>query len=135
MKDKQGTGPQNEPQVERIRLWEFEQFQRAVELFNRGAYFEAHEQWEEIWSTATAETRVFLQSLIHLAVACHHLQSSNLPGCRGQLTKGLHKLSGFLPEFCQIRTDLLYESAKQLLDSLEKGDAGKKQIKLQITLR
>src|SRR5207302_8977166 len=38
-----------------------EKFQKGVEQFNHGHFFEAHETWEEIWLPAPEPERTFLQ--------------------------------------------------------------------------
>jgi Domain of unknown function (DUF309) len=49
-------------------------FVRGAQLFDGGAFFEAHEAWEERWRSATDETeRRFLQGLIQVAAALHKL--------------------------------------------------------------
>ncbi|HLX60854.1 MAG TPA: DUF309 domain-containing protein [Planctomycetota bacterium] len=42
---------------------------RGIELFNSGAYWEAHEAWEEIWLDADGIQSEFLQGLIQCAAA------------------------------------------------------------------
>ena len=44
---------------------------RGAELFNAGHWWEAHEAWEGVWSTASGEQRAFVQALILLAAALH----------------------------------------------------------------
>jgi predicted metal-dependent hydrolase len=70
-----------------------ETLHRAIRQTQRGEFFDAHETFEILWRSETDRTRRdALQGLIHLAVACHHHQRSNVPGTRLQLRKGLHKL-------------------------------------------
>jgi Domain of unknown function (DUF309) len=48
---------------------------RAARLFDAGAFFEAHEAWEELWRAASEPIeRSFLQGLIQVAAALHKLQ-------------------------------------------------------------
>lgn len=47
---------------------------RGARLFDDGAFFEAHEVWEERWRVERDETkRIFLQGLIQVAAAFHKL--------------------------------------------------------------
>jgi hypothetical protein len=53
---------------------------QALELgtrwFNTGRYWEAHEAWERAWKLlARPEHKQFLQGLIKIAGACHHVLS------------------------------------------------------------
>lgn len=50
-------------------------YRDGVERFNRGAFFEAHEVWEDVWrASASDDARRFLQALIQIAAAYHHIQ-------------------------------------------------------------
>lgn len=49
----------------RAELW------RGAELFNQGAWWEAHEAWEEVWHQAHGQEKQFIQGLILLAAALH----------------------------------------------------------------
>lgn len=44
-------------------------FQRGLELFNAGAYYAAHEPWEDLWLRNRSS---FLQGLIQVTAALHH---------------------------------------------------------------
>ena len=57
---------------------------RGRELFNAGAYFEAHEAWEDPWRDATPGSleRVALQGSIQLAAALLKLEQGNEAGAR-----------------------------------------------------
>src|SRR5258708_25360694 len=63
--------------------------QRGIHLFNSRRFFECHEVWEEVWTPERGPRRLFLQSLIHFAVALHHTQRGNPVGASRQLRKGL----------------------------------------------
>ena len=61
--------------------------------FNRGAFFEAHEHWEEAWHALTGDDRTFVQGLIQIAAGLHHLQQGRLRPADRLLHKGLAKLA------------------------------------------
>jgi uncharacterized protein len=71
-------------------------FARGALLFDAGAFFEAHEAWEERWRVATDEAeRRFFQGLIQIAAAFHKLlvmRPRSPEGARRLLEKGLAKL-------------------------------------------
>ena len=46
---------------------------RGAELFNKGAYWESHEAWEQVWRRRDEPSRIFFQGLIQLAAAYHQL--------------------------------------------------------------
>lgn len=104
------------PAAEETRLSE------GVRLFNEGRFFEAHEVWEELWTPTRGPERLFLQSIIHLAVGLYHTQQRNREGAVRQLRKGLKKLAGYLPEAYGLDTLALYRRAIACLERIECGD-------------
>jgi predicted metal-dependent hydrolase len=67
---------------------------RGAHLFDAGAFFEAHEVWEERWRREPDETqRTFLQGLIQVAAGFHKiLVMGSADAAYRLLTKGLAKL-------------------------------------------
>jgi uncharacterized protein len=65
---------------------------RGVQLFNHGHYFEAHEVLEDVWRTARADERKFLQGLVQLAVAFHHHSNGNKVGACSLFRKAVQNL-------------------------------------------
>jgi predicted metal-dependent hydrolase len=76
-----------------------ELFERGRELFNRGRFFEAHEEWEKIWLHAHGPRRLFLQGLIQIAAGCHKAyERGDRRGCAALVAAGLEKICrGGLP--------------------------------------
>lgn len=52
---------------------------RGVDLFNQRQFWHAHEAWEELWLKAEGDRKQFLQGLIQLAAAYHHVQRGTSP--------------------------------------------------------
>jgi uncharacterized protein len=94
----------------------------GIDLFNRCAFLECHEALEEIWTPERGPRRLFLQSLIHIAVAFYHVQRGNRLGAERQLRKGLKKLAGYLPEHEGVCTDELYRAASEALERIEASE-------------
>lgn len=68
---------------------------RAVELFNRGAYWEAHEAIEAIWRSVPDEDEArVLQGVIQAAAALLHRQRGNRHGVAAVGGAALEKLHG-----------------------------------------
>ena len=88
-----------------------EAFERGLELFEAGRFFEAHEAWEEEWVRAPGRERFFLQALIHFAVALHHRRLGNEEGYARQWRKAVRKLAGYLPVWRGLDTAALYRDA------------------------
>ena len=70
-------------------------YERGLELFDAGDFFDAHEVLEDVWRAAPAEEKRFLQGLIQLAVGLHHHSRGNLAGARSLLARGNRNLSGY----------------------------------------
>jgi len=62
-------------------------FLRGVESFNRGAYFNAHDCWEECWIAKGRPADGLMKGLIQAAVAMHHLSRGNLTGAEKLLAR------------------------------------------------
>lgn len=97
------------------------EFGRRVDLFNREEFFECHEALEEVWRVTTGARRLFLQALIHFAVAFHLYRRQNRIGAELQMGKALRKLAGFLPEFEGVDTERLYREGKLALEKITAG--------------
>ena len=98
-----------------------ELLQRGIDLFNNREFFACHEVLEAAWTPERGPRRVFLQSLIHLAVSCYHCQRGNHVGAGLQLRKGLRKLARYLPSCEGIDTARLHREGLAALESVEAG--------------
>jgi predicted metal-dependent hydrolase len=72
---------------------------KGIILFNHRLFFEVHEVLETQWLQATDPEKQFLQGLIQLAVAFHHLENHNPRGARSLLQDGIAKLLPYRPAF------------------------------------
>ena len=88
--------------------------------FNRAAYFEAHELWEEAWRQLDGVERSLVQGLIQIAAGLHHLQQHRPRPAAGLLRKGLAKVSrgAFAPPV-EMRVGALAQDVARLLAELE----------------
>src|SRR3954463_645485 len=96
--------------------------QRGIELFNAGEFFESHEVLEEAWTPERGPRRLFLQSLIHVAVGAYHESRGNPVGACRQLRKALRKMEAYLPICEGIDTARLNRDACRLLERIETGE-------------
>ena len=67
---------------------------RAVDLFNAGYWWEAHEQLEALWKAAGKTTREarFVRGVLHIAAAVLHRELGREPSSLKQGNAGLHAL-------------------------------------------
>jgi hypothetical protein len=86
--------------------------------YNSANFFAAHEAWESVWLTAPQPEKTFLQGLIQVTVAFHHLQRSNPLGATRLLTAALRKLEPHAPTFANLDVDILCDDIRARLQSL-----------------
>ena len=67
------------------------EFYRGLDYFNRHFYYECHDVWEEIWSEAKGQEKVFYQALIMVAVSLYHFGNDNLEGALSCYQKALNE--------------------------------------------
>jgi predicted metal-dependent hydrolase len=90
-------------------------FERGVQLFNTGRFFEAHEVWELVWKRSAGVEKTLMQALIQAAAALLHLERGNFRGARSIWAKARIKfqagpadLRGLeLQEFCAALDDFM----------------------------
>jgi predicted metal-dependent hydrolase len=68
-------------------------FLRGVADFNAGAFYEAHEVWEDLWNDSEGETRRVVQALVQLAAGYHKLEIGVPAGARKLLARALATLA------------------------------------------
>ena len=86
--------------------------------YNAARFFEAHEAWESVWLHAPQPEKTFLQGLIQVTVAFHHLTRNNSIGATRLLTAALRKLEPHAPNFGNIDVALLRNDIRDRLHSL-----------------
>jgi predicted metal-dependent hydrolase len=72
---------------------------QAALLFNAGLFFEVHEVLEAVWHRLRGEPRDFVQGLIQVAVALHHIERGNRAGARTLFAAGRAKLAPHVPSY------------------------------------
>lgn len=72
-------------------------YRYAIDLFNCGYYWEAHEAWESLWHAAERRGRVatWLKALIKLAAAAVKLREGNVHGANHHARRSLELLGEF----------------------------------------
>lgn len=82
--------------------------------FDRGAFFEAHELWEEVWRELSGEERTAVQGLIQIAAALHHLQNGRPRPAARLLAKSLEKISRCSPALrARLGVDSIVRAARR----------------------
>jgi uncharacterized protein len=100
---------------------DFKRCREGIELFNRAAFFDAHEALEDVWRAAPQPEKRFLQGLIQVAVALHHHGNGNLAGARSVLRRAFRNLSLYPEGFGGIHSAGLLHSILDWLRALDEG--------------
>ena len=88
-------------------------FREGVAHFNSLEFWEAHESWEELWLVAETDLEQFLQGLIQLAAAYHHVKRGTFRGAVRLFDAALRRLSAFPQRFCGIDRTAAEAAAKR----------------------
>jgi uncharacterized protein len=86
-------------------------------------FFDAHEHWEGVWLECDEPEKTFLQSLIQITAAFHHLQNGNPAGTASLLRAALRRLDGFSAEYGGIAVEQLRASIRTWLEAIGSGIA------------
>jgi predicted metal-dependent hydrolase len=98
-------------------------YHRGIELYGAGRFFECHEVLEELWTPMRGPHRLYLQALIHFAVAFYHLQRRNPLGAERQLRKALRKIEHYLPAYEGLDTATLHREGQQCLSRILRNES------------
>jgi predicted metal-dependent hydrolase len=100
-----------------------ESLRGGAHLFHRGAFFEAHEEWEQRWRGETDPTRrKLLQGLIQIAAALHKLLVQRSPEAAFRLfTRGLAKLDDCPANVAGVDVGSFREGARACANALAEG--------------
>lgn len=95
----------------------------GVALFNAQKFWEAHEAWERLWLEADGDEKLFLQGLIQLAAAYHHVQRGTArPGGLRLFAKARAKLHKVRDGYLGVSFATALEIASGHAKSLEERD-------------
>ncbi len=94
----------------------------GLKCYRSGEYFLAHEHWEGVWLTREEPEKTFLQALIQIAAAFHHLRRENRVGAASLLRSALRKLAPYASDFGGIAVDSLRETSTAWLAALDAGE-------------
>ena len=92
-----------------------ESFFNALNLFNNQKWYEAHDAFEDIWTTLDGEERQVIQGILQVSVSQFHLGKGNLNGATILLGEGLGRIKNRtninlgvdLESFCKSLEELL----------------------------
>src|SRR5215210_9450868 len=94
----------------------------GIALFNAQRFWHAHEAWERIWLTAEGSDKTFLQGLIQLAAAYHHVQRGTFRGGVRLFDAALSKLAPYPVHFLGVDREEVVASAEKHRDRVARGE-------------
>jgi uncharacterized protein len=101
--------------------WTEGELGEGLRCYRAQEFFAAHEHWESVWLASNEPEKAFLQGLIQVAAAFHHLQRGNPRGTRSLLERARMRL-GRCPEcFGGIDVSSLCRDIESWLQVLEAG--------------
>ena len=97
----------------------------GIARFNAGEFWEAHEDWEEIWHEETSDLRLYYQGLIQVSAAFHHYGRENWYGMHKLLKAGTEKLQQFRPRALGLDLDAFLAELQPWRDLAEARTGGR----------
>ena len=94
----------------------------GLTCYRSGEFFLAHEHWEGVWLECAEPEKTFLQALIQIAAALHHLGRENPRGAASLLRGALRKLSPYADDYGGVAVDSLRQSIGAWLIALDRGE-------------
>lgn len=94
----------------------------GVELFNAHRFWDAHEAWETLWLRSEGEPKLFLQGLIQLTAAYHHVQRGTLPGGLRLFSSAAGKLQPFRDGYLGVEFEEAVATASSHAERLRRGE-------------
>jgi predicted metal-dependent hydrolase len=112
----------------RIFDWSEGPLAEGLHLYEAGQFFTAHESWESVWLKAPEPEKAFLQGLIQVTAAFHHLRRDNRLGTVLLLQAALRRLDRCPPHFGGISVELVCEDVRNCLRKLEAGETASRLV-------
>jgi predicted metal-dependent hydrolase len=100
-----------------------EKLLEGVDLFNQKEFWHAHESWEELWLEAGTDLHQYLQGLIQLAAAYHHVKRGTTRGAVRLFDAALKRLEAFPQVHCGIDRGPAVAAAQRDRELLARGAA------------
>jgi len=100
-----------------------EKLTEGVTHFNHREFWESHESWEELWLEAGTDLHQYLQGLIQLAAAYHHIKRGTTRGAVRLFDAALKRLEAFPVVHCGVDRSAAVAAAIRDRESLMRGEA------------
>jgi len=98
--------------------WTQGELAEGLRCYNAAEFFAAHEAWESLWLAAPEPEKTFLQGVIQVAAAFHHLQRNNPLGATRLLHASLRRLDPRPADFGSLSLGLFRDDIRHCLQIL-----------------
>jgi hypothetical protein len=104
-----------------ILNWTEGELAEGLRCYRAQEFFAAHEHWEIVWLDSKEPEKRFLQGLIQVAAAFHHLQRDNPRGTRSLLKRARARLEHYPRQFGGLDVTSLCGEIEVWLQALKAG--------------
>src|SRR5579863_915707 len=103
--------------------WTTGSLAEGLRCYQKQEFFDAHEHWEAVWLKCHEPEKTFLQALIQVTAAFHHLKRGNLAGTTSLLRRALRRLDDFPTEYEGVAVEQLQAGIRGWLEALAREEA------------
>jgi predicted metal-dependent hydrolase len=114
--------------------WNRGELAEGLACYRRREFFEAHEHWESVWLCLEEPEKSFVQAVIQMTAAFHHLQKGNFVGAASLLRRTARRLETCPASFGGIAVVPLFSEIRRWIQALERGKPGQPHEFPKITL-
>lgn len=100
----------------------------GIELFNQGAYEEAHERFETLWLATQGPDSDFYKGLVQASIALHHFQRGNLEGAAKLHAGHRRYLAPYAPEHLGIDVARFLREMQKFLKPVARSSPGDRPV-------
>lgn len=101
--------------------WNTGALAEGLRCYRAGQFFDAHEHWESVWLASAEPDKTFLQALIQVTAAFHHLRRGNPLGAASLIHRALHRLDRYPPHYAGLQVEALRHELRAWRDALQSG--------------
>ena len=123
--------------VELCEILQSKQFLEGIRLFNGGFYWEAHEEWEEVWREQAGDGKIFVEAFVQMAEAYSFIKLGKAATAIYLFEKSIKKFAEYERIRCTILISAIVADLKKTLDNLRglstNGKISIKPMKIQVS--
>jgi predicted metal-dependent hydrolase len=94
----------------------------GLRCYRAEEFFEAHEHWESVWLSCVEPEKTFLQALIQVTAAFHHLRRGNRAGAESLLNASLRRLESYPADFAGLPVESTRRNLRAWRDAFAHGN-------------